>query len=99
MSSSDSSAAAAQTRGTSPQLFVQVNTGAEPQKAGVLPDEADGFIAACRALDLPLFGLMCIPPEGQDPVPHFRALRGIAGTAVPLHEGAIRYYKEVGLMK
>ena len=69
----------AQTRGTSPQLFVQVNTGAEPQKAGVLPDEADGFIAACRALDLPLFGLMCIPPEGQDPVPHFRALRGLAG--------------------
>jgi len=67
-----------QARGTAPQLFVQVNTGAEPQKAGILPDEADGFIAECRQLDLPLAGLMCIPPEDADPVPHFAALRGIA---------------------
>ncbi|WJS84939.1 YggS family pyridoxal phosphate-dependent enzyme [Paracoccus sp. TOH] len=64
--------------GRCPQLFVQVNTGAEPQKAGILPDEADAFIADCQALDLALSGLMCIPPEDQDPVPHFRALRGIA---------------------
>ena len=71
-------ARAVQARGASPQLFVQVNTGAEPQKAGILPDDADGFIAECRGLDLPLVGLMCIPPEGQDPVPHFRELRGIA---------------------
>lgn len=67
-----------QQRGRCPQLFVQVNTGAEPQKAGVLPDEADSFVAQCRALDLTLAGLMCIPPEDQDPVPHFRILREIA---------------------
>ncbi|KGJ05660.1 pyridoxal phosphate biosynthesis protein [Paracoccus halophilus] len=68
-----------QARGACPQLFAQVNTGAEPQKAGILPADADAFIAECRALDLPLTGLMCIPPEDQDPVPHFRALREIAG--------------------
>lgn len=67
-----------QARGACPQLFVQVNTGAEPQKAGILPDDADAFIADCRALDLRLSGLMCIPPEDQDPVPHFRTLRQIA---------------------
>lgn len=68
----------AQARGACPDLFVQVNTGAEPQKAGVVPGEADGFIAACRAMDLPLRGLMCIPPEGEDSRPHFAALAGIA---------------------
>ncbi len=67
-----------QARGAAPQLFVQVNTGAEPQKAGILPDDADGYIADCRALDLPIHGLMCIPPEDQDPIPHFRHLREIA---------------------
>ena len=67
-----------QARGACPQLFVQVNTGAEPQKAGILPDDADAFIADCRALGLTLAGLMCIPPEDQDPVPHFRDLRAIA---------------------
>ncbi|OIQ80167.1 hypothetical protein GALL_380830 [mine drainage metagenome] len=68
----------AQARGQSPDLFVQVNTGAEPQKAGVLPDALDGFIAECRALDLPLVGLMCIPPEGEDSRPHFAMLAGMA---------------------
>lgn len=68
----------AQARGQSPELFIQVNTGAEPQKAGVLPDEADGFVAACRAMDLPVQGLMCIPPEDQDAVPHFRMLAAMA---------------------
>lgn len=68
----------AQARGTSPSLFVQVNTGEEPQKAGCLPAEADAFIAAARGMDLPLAGLMCIPPEDQDPVPHFRLVRSIA---------------------
>jgi len=68
----------AQARGASPPLFVQVNTGAEPQKAGVLPDTADSFIAAVRAMDLPLAGLMCIPPEAQDPAPHFAQLAAIA---------------------
>ena len=52
----------AQETGTCPDLFVQVNTGEEPQKAGVLPGEADAFIAEARALDLPVKGLMCIPP-------------------------------------
>lgn len=64
--------------GRCPQLFIQVNTGAEPQKAGILPQDADGFIADCRALSLPLAGLMCIPPEGADSRPHFAALRGMA---------------------
>lgn len=68
----------AQDRGTSPELFIQVNTGSEPQKAGVLPPDADAFIAACRGLDLPVVGLMCIPPDGEDGRPHFRALAGIA---------------------
>ncbi|PKP83780.1 MAG: YggS family pyridoxal phosphate-dependent enzyme, partial [Alphaproteobacteria bacterium HGW-Alphaproteobacteria-2] len=68
----------AQERGTCPDLFVQVNTGAEPQKAGVLPEDADGFIADCRAMDLPLRGLMCIPPAEEAPGPHFAMLAVIA---------------------
>lgn len=64
-------------RGACPDLFVQVNTGQEPQKAGILPDDADAFIADCRKLGLPLRGLMCIPPEGLPPVPHFAMLRAI----------------------
>ena len=68
----------AQTRGRSPALFVQVNTGSEPQKAGVLPGDVDAFIATCRAIDLPLAGLMCIPPEAEDPQPHFTALARMA---------------------
>ncbi len=67
-----------QARGSCPQLFVQVNTGAEPQKAGILPDDADAFIANCRALDLLLDGLMCIPPDDEDPAPHFMRLGEIA---------------------
>lgn len=68
----------AQERGQTPDLFIQVNTGAEPQKAGVLPEQADDFIAAVRALDLPPVGLMCIPPDGLDPAPHFAMLARIA---------------------
>ena len=68
----------AQDRGTCPDLFVQVNTGAEPQKAGVLPGDADGFIASCRAMALPVQGLMCIPPEGENSTPHFHLLADIA---------------------
>lgn len=64
--------------GRQPALFVQVNTGAEPQKAGVLPADADAFVAACRADGLRLDGAMCIPPEGEDAAPHFRLLRSIA---------------------
>ena len=68
----------AQSRGACPQVFVQVNTGSEPQKAGVLPGDLDGFIASCRAMELPLAGLMCIPPEDQPPAPHFAMLAGMA---------------------
>jgi pyridoxal phosphate enzyme (YggS family) len=65
--------------GRAPQLFVQVNTGAEPQKAGVLPDDADAFLAACRReYGLSPAGLMAIPPVGADPAPHFRLLAAIA---------------------
>lgn len=67
-----------QARGTSPQLFVQVNTGEEPQKAGVLPADLDRFLADCRGMDLPLQGLMCIPPETEDPAPHFAMLARMA---------------------
>lgn len=68
----------AQDRGRCPDLFVQVNTGAEPQKAGVLPLDVDGFIATARAMDLPLRGLMCIPPEGENATPHFAMLAEMA---------------------
>ena len=68
----------AQSVGRCPELFIQVNTGSEAQKAGILPDQTDDFIAACRTMSLPIHGLMCIPPEDQDPVPHFRDLRAIA---------------------
>ncbi|MFZ1727698.1 MAG: YggS family pyridoxal phosphate-dependent enzyme [Albidovulum sp.] len=68
----------AEARGTCPELFIQVNTGAEPQKAGVLPSDTDRFIAECRSLGLPLSGLMCIPPEDGDTSPHFAMLAAIA---------------------
>ena len=68
----------AQEAGRCPDLFVQVNTGQEPQKAGILPADADAFIAEARALDLPATGAMCIPPEGEDPAPHFAHLAQIA---------------------
>jgi PLP dependent protein len=62
-----------------PQLFVQVNTGAEPQKAGVLPQDADAFVARCRDVyDLRIEGLMCIPPVDEAPAPHFALLGKIA---------------------
>lgn len=65
--------------GRAPALFVEVNTGAEPQKAGVLPDEADAFIASCRRdYGLSIAGLMAIPPGGAPPGPHFALLAAIA---------------------
>ncbi|AML50800.1 YggS family pyridoxal phosphate-dependent enzyme [Falsihalocynthiibacter arcticus] len=64
--------------GRCPKLFVQVNTGAEEQKAGVSVDEADGFIAMCVGLGLPVVGLMCIPPFDEDPNLHFALLAEIA---------------------
>jgi len=65
--------------GKRPRLFVQVNTGAEPQKAGVLPEEADAFIAACREkYGLEIAGLMCVPPVDEQASPHFALLADIA---------------------
>jgi hypothetical protein len=65
--------------GRTPRLYVQVNTGEEPQKAGVAPAAADHFIAQCRGdYGLALEGLMCIPPEGEPPGPHFALLAKIA---------------------
>ena len=59
--------------------FVEVNTGEEPQKAGIWPEAADAFIAECRGrLGLPIAGLMCIPPEREEPSLHFALLREIA---------------------
>lgn len=65
-------------QGRSPQLFIQVNTGDEPQKAGILADELPVFLSSCRDLGLSPQGLMCIPPEGEEPLPHFRLLRALA---------------------
>jgi len=60
-------------------MLVQVNTGAEPQKAGVLPEHADIFVAACReTYDLEISGLMCIPPMDEAPAPHFALTAKIA---------------------
>jgi pyridoxal phosphate enzyme (YggS family) len=65
--------------GRRPRLFVQVNTGAEPQKAGVAPTEADAFVAQCREkYGLTIAGLMCIPPVGEQASPHFALLGVIA---------------------
>ena len=64
--------------GRAPDVFVQVNTGAEPQKAGVLPTDADALVAEARAAGLPVAGLMCIPPEHEAPSLHFALLAKIA---------------------
>ena len=65
--------------GRAVKLFVEVNTGAEPQKAGILPGEADGFLKHCReALGLDVAGLMCIPPVDEQASPHFALLATIA---------------------
>lgn len=67
------------TTGRSPELLVQVNTGAEPQKSGVSPEEADAFIASCRRdYGLVISGLMCIPPAAEEPAMHFALLAKIA---------------------
>ncbi len=65
--------------GRRPDCYVQVNTGEEPQKGGVAPIQVDAFIAACRAdHDLPVTGLMCLPPLDDEPAPHFALLKKIA---------------------
>jgi pyridoxal phosphate enzyme (YggS family) len=66
-------------RGRAPTLFVEVNTGGEPQKAGVLPEETDAFINACRErYGLTIAGLMCLPPAHEPPAPHFALTSKIA---------------------
>lgn len=74
-------AAAADRAGRLPSLLIQMNIGQEPQKSGVAPDQADAFIRAARArFGGAVQGLMCIPPEGQDPMPYFRQLAAFADT-------------------
>jgi hypothetical protein len=74
----DALAAERDKSGKCPELFVQVNTGEEPQKAGVLPTETEALIAYARKLELPLIGLMCIPPVEDDVAPHFAFLAKLA---------------------
>ena len=82
----DAIARAADRQGRLPDLLVQVNIGDEPQKSGIPTRDADSFIRACRArFGEKLCGVMCIPPAGADPAPHFRALAGLAQLhALPL---------------
>ena len=74
----DKIATEVQAQGRAPDLFVQVNTGEEPQKSGVMPADLDDFVAECRAMDLPIKGLMVIPPAGDEPSLHFALLRKMA---------------------
>ena len=64
--------------GRCPDLFIQVNTGDEDQKAGIAPDDTDAFVAECRDLGLPVVGLMCIPPVDEAPSLHFALLKKLA---------------------
>jgi pyridoxal phosphate enzyme (YggS family) len=74
----DALAAERERSGRCPRLLLQVNTGEEPQKAGVLPGETAALIAYVRKLELPLAGLMCIPPAEDDAAPHFAFLAKLA---------------------
>jgi pyridoxal phosphate enzyme (YggS family) len=67
-----------QAQGKAPEMFVQINTGEEKQKSGIIPSEADQFISDCFSLDLPIVGLMVIPPIHDEPSLHFGLLRKIA---------------------
>jgi len=67
-----------QAQGKAPEIFIQVNTGEEKQKSGIVPNEADQFISDCISLDLPIVGLMVIPPINEEPSLHFGLLRKIA---------------------
>jgi hypothetical protein len=65
--------------GRQPPCLIEVNTGEEPQKAGIMPADADGFILECREqLALPIIGLMSVPPLDEEPAPHFALMREIA---------------------
>ena len=67
-----------QSQGKAPEMFIQINTGEEEQKSGIIPSEADQFISYCISLDLPIKGLMVIPPIHEEPSLHFSLLRKIA---------------------
>ena len=67
-----------QAQGKAPEMFIQINTGEEQQKSGIFPSEADQFISDCISLDLPIIGLMVIPPINDEPTLHFGLLRKIA---------------------
>ncbi len=64
-------------QGRSPKLYIEVNTGREPQKAGVFPEDTETFLRQCEGLGLTISGLMCIPPFDQDPAPHFERLAAL----------------------
>src|SRR5262249_10160570 len=74
----DALAAERERSGRCPRLFLQVSTGEEPQKAGVLPRDVSALIEQARKLELPLEGLMCIPPAEDDAAPHFAFLAKLA---------------------
>ena len=59
-------------------LLIQVNTGREPQKAGILPEDFESFLQMTRALELPIVGLMCVPPINEEPISHFAYLHSMA---------------------
>ena len=68
----------AQEIGKCPELFVQVNTGEEPQKSGIFPRDTQTFVKECQSMNLPIVGLMCIPPINEEASLHFALLRNIA---------------------
>ena len=76
----DALASACDKLGKRPAMLIQVNTGKEPQKSGVAPYEAANLLSHCQARNLPIVGLMCVPPEDQDPTPHFAMLKQMAET-------------------
>lgn len=76
----DALAVACEKQGKWPQMLIQVNTGEEPQKAGVAPRDVAHLLAHCRSLKLPVIGLMCVPPDGENPAPHFALMKKMADT-------------------
>jgi hypothetical protein len=81
----DALAAETDRQGRRPDCLIQVNTGEEAQKAGVAPDGLTGLLARCRDAGLPIAGLMCIPPVGEAPAPHFALLADLAhGHGLPV---------------
>lgn len=74
----DSLASACQKLGKRPAFLIQVNIGEEPQKAGVAPQDAASLLAHCRMVGLSISGLMCVPPDGEDPVPYFVRMKNMS---------------------